>query len=116
MIDLSLNNINNNIYIDNDLEEAIQELDILFNTENTELLGDIDLGVNLEQYLWILTPTIDSIKSYLNEKLMDLQYLQKFQYNLDVDYVGGDIKSEYRITIDIYLENKQKIKKEYIFK
>lgn len=116
MIDLSLKNINNNIYIDDDLEEALQELDILFYTENTELIGDIDFGINLEQYLWILSPAVESIKSYINDKLMNLQYLQKFQYNLDVEYISGDIKSEYRIKIDIYLENKQKIKKEYIFK
>ena len=113
MIDLSLNN---KVYIDDDLDEALQELDVLFNTENTELLGDVNFGVNMEQYLWTLTPTTDSLKQYLNNKLIELKYLQKFQYNLDVKYYVGDYRSIYHIVIDIYLDNKQKIKKEYTFK
>ena len=36
MIDLALTG---DIIIDNELDEALQELDILFNTENTELIG-----------------------------------------------------------------------------
>lgn len=113
MIDLSLTN---NIYINNELDEALQELDILFNTENTELIGDIDVGINMQQYLWTLTPAVTSLKEYLNSKLMTLTYLQKFQYNLDVKYYHDDISSIYHIIIDIYLEDKQKIKKEYTFK
>ena len=113
MIDLSLRN---NLYITDDLDEALQELDILFNTENTELLGDIDVGINMQQYLWTLTPAVDSLKQYLQSKLNDLVYLKKFQYNLDIKHYSDDIGSMYHIIIDIYLENKQKIKKEYKFK
>lgn len=113
MIDLS---IRNNIYNDDDLEEALQELDILFNTENTELLGDINIGINMQPYLWTLTPSTDSLKQYLNSKLMNLTYLQKFQYNLNVKHYNDDIGSMYHVIIDIYINENRKIKKEYKFK
>ena len=113
MIDLS---ISNNIYNDNELDEALQELDILFNTENTELIGDINIGINMQQYLWTLTPSVESLKEYLNSKLMDLTYLKNFQYNLDVKHYNDDIGSMYHIIIDIYINENQKIKKEYKFK
>ena len=70
----------------------------------------------MQQYLWTLTPAVTSLKEYLNSKLIGLTYLQKFQYNLDVKYYNNDINSIYHIIIDIYLEDKTKIKKEYKFK
>ena len=113
MIDLA---IDNRVYINDDLDEALQELDILFNTECTELIGDTDFGVNIEQFLWTLTPMTDSLKSYISNKLRECTYLQKFNYSIDVKYYEGDFRSTYHLIINIYLNNHQKIKKEYNFK
>ena len=113
MIDLALDN---RVYIDNNLDEALQELDILFGTECTELIGDTEFGTTLDQFLWTLTPMTDSLKEYISNKLSKCQYLQTFQYNIDVKYYEGDYKSMYHLTIDIYLDDHKKIKKEYDFR
>lgn len=113
MIDLALNN---KIYINNDLDEALQELDVLFGTECTELIGDTDFGVNIEQFLWTLSPMTDSIKEYISQKLNDCHYLQNFNYNIDVKYYEGDFRSMYHLIINIYLDDNYKIKKEYDFR
>jgi len=113
MIDLALDN---RVYINNTLDEALQELDILFGTECTELIGDTEFGVALDQFLWTLTPMTDSLKEYISSKLSKCQYLQKFQYSIDVKYYEGDYRSMYHLTIDIYLNDQQKIKKEYDFR
>lgn len=113
MLDLALDN---SIYIDDPLAEAIQELDILLNTENTELIGDTQFGLSLDQFLWTLTPTTEAFKKYLQEKLYTLKYLNTFQYNVDVKYYTGEFRSIYHVIIEIYLNNQKKVKKEYEFR
>ena len=113
MIDLALNN---QVYIDNDLNEALQELDILFGTECTELIGDIDFGTNIEQFLWTLSPMSESIKDYISKKMDNCYYLKKFNYNIDVKYYEGDFRSMYHLIISIYIDENHKIKKEYDFR
>ena len=49
MIDLALDG---RVMIRNIMDEAVQELDILFNTDTTELLGYPTYGTNFEQFLW----------------------------------------------------------------
>ena len=113
MIDLA---IDDRIFIENNLEAAIQELDLLFNTENTELIGNVDFGVGLDQFLWTLTPTTDSFRKYIEEKLSKLFYLKFFNYNINVEFLEGEFRSIYKLTIDIYTSDNQKIQKEYEFR
>ena len=113
MIDLA---IDNRVYINNDLDEALQELDVLFDTECTELIGNTEFGVNIEQFLWTLSPMTDSIKNYISNKLHECTYLQKFKYSIDVQYYEGDFRSMYHLIINIYIDDNQKIKKEYDFR
>ena len=47
MIDLALDS---KIFIDTNIDAALQELDLLFNTENTELIGYPEYGTNFEQF------------------------------------------------------------------
>jgi len=113
MIDLA---IDNRVLIENNLDEALQELDLLFNTENTELIGMTDFGVSLDQFLWTLTPTTESFRKYVEDKLSTLFYLKFFNYNVNVEFLEGEYRSIYHLTIDIYLSNNEKIQKEYEFR
>lgn len=113
MLDLA---IDNRIFIDNNLDAAIQELDLLFNTECTELIGNVNFGVSLDQFLWTLTPTTQSLKKYISEKLSTLYYLKFFNYNFDVEFLEGEYRSIYRLKIDIYIDQEHKVKKEYEFR
>ena len=51
MLDLALDT---RIFINNELDAALQELDMIFNTENTELIGYPQYGTNWYQFLWQL--------------------------------------------------------------
>ena len=56
MIDFGLHN---DIAVINDtFQEAIQEIDILFSTHNTELLGDVNYGTNFEQFFCLSLHTL----------------------------------------------------------
>ena len=50
MYDISINS--NNLFVTDKIDAAIQELDLLFNTEPTELIGDVNYGTNWYNYLW----------------------------------------------------------------
>ena len=113
MLDLALDN---KIFVENTLDAAIQELDLLFNTECTELIGNTQYGVSLDQFLWTLTPTTESLKQYISEKLSTLFYLKYFNYNFDVEFLEGEYRSIYRLKIDIYIDQDHKVQKEYEFR
>ena len=113
MLDLA---IDNRIFIDNPLDAAIQELDLLFNTECTELIGNTQYGVSLDQFLWTLTPTTESLRKYISEKLSSLFYLKYFNYNFDVEFLEGEYRSIYRLKIDLYVDQDHKVQKEYEFR
>ena len=66
MVDLALTD---SIFTESKIEEAIQELDILFNTVPTELIGDTTYGSNFLQFLWSLTPMEDSITKYIYDRI-----------------------------------------------
>ena len=65
-LDLSLDN---RIMLNTKLDCAIQELDMLFNTTNTELIGKPEYGTNFEQFLWQLTPSTDELRKYIYQKI-----------------------------------------------
>ena len=57
------------VVVNSYLDLALQELDILFNTRPTELLGHPTFGINFEQFLWTLTPSSDTLERYIKEKI-----------------------------------------------
>lgn len=105
----------------NDLEEAIQEIDILFNTTPTELLGDTNYGVNFYRYLWQLTPSPESLKKYIIEKLTNSAYYYNiFLYYINVTTINLDVNDlAYRVEITIKTDdsdNAKSIRKVYMIR
>jgi len=117
IIDLALDD---RVVISSSLDMAIQELDLLFNTECTELIGNPYFGVSLDQFLWTLTPTTSSLKKYLSDKLAKLHFLNMFKYNLNVEYEKSEEwNSAYNVTVQIWTDrddSSKTIKREYKFK
>lgn len=74
MAQLDLALIGDNLYIEDLFDAAIQELDILMNTEETELLGDPKYGTNFETFLWTLNPMEYEVKEYIDRKINSNTY------------------------------------------
>ena len=116
--DLSLTN---EVFLDDKVDLALQELDILFNTEPTEMLGDTNYGVFLEQFLWDLNPRSSELKEYITKKIEDnTYYVKQFDYEVTVtendgtensENIVGDIlydsNATYIVTIDLYSNTTQ---------
>jgi len=99
MIDLALDN---NIILNTDIECAVQELDILFNTERTELLGYTTYGMNITPYLWTLTPATDSLRTHIENTISEHTYYARiFNPVVNVRYIYGSAETIYIVSITL---------------
>ena len=104
MIDLA---IDSRLYLDTDIDLALQELDILFNTTNTELIGFVDFGTNFEQFLWQMTPSIDELKRYITTKIYaETVYLRRMDIDIDITIDNSDYVSNVYV-VNIKIKNEQ---------
>lgn len=103
MIDLA---IDGRVFIDNDLDAALQELDMLFNTTNCELIGYPKYGSNFEYFLWQLNPSTSTLKQYIEELMSNSYFLAGMQKNIFVDILEGEYRKIYYIRIDLYYKDK----------
>ena len=100
------------------VDAAIQELDILFGTENTELIGDTSYGVNFENFLWKLNPNPGEVREYLNDKIRThTYYCNRLTTEINVDITAGTLRDIYTVKIDIKDSDGESVKvKNYILK
>lgn len=75
MIDFSLNN--NKSQINNDIELLKQQIDILFDTNRTEVLGEENFGTQYDKYLYNLKISNEGLKQIV---LHDLYELELFDF------------------------------------
>lgn len=115
MIDIGLGD---KIIITSTLDAAIQELDILFNTTPTELIGNPNYGVNFLQFLWQTTPSTSILEKYINEKILaSTVYVKALQYDLNVEYLKDEAEACYVVHITLYSNNTDdNISRDYIIK
>lgn len=89
-----------NLINDELVDAAIQELDILFGTEETELLGDYNYGVNFEQFLWQMNPSIGQVNSYVSEKiLLYTNYCRQLNIEVNCEVQMGSLRDIYVVKI-----------------
>ena len=106
MIDISLGS---DIFITNKVDAAVQELDMLFNTENTELIGYSDYGTNWWQYLWSLSPLDSDLEQYVISKIMNTMFVSQFKPKVTVKSEKGVENAIYYIKIELHTDNGETI-------
>jgi len=100
MLDLALDN---RVFLDSKLDCALQEIDMLLNTENTELIGYPDYGTEFESFLWTLTPTTAEIEKYIKEKISNSTYFaSQFNIYVKATFMEGSYRSIYYVQIALY--------------
>jgi len=113
-IDLSLDS---RLFIRNELDAGVQELDLLLNTTNTELINYPQFGTDFEQFLWQLNPAPQAVKKYIDEKIRDCTlYLRKLRVNTSVDVVKGEYRMIYNVIFNISDEEGNNIQRKYQFR
>ena len=103
MLDLA---IDNRVFIYDIIDAAIQEIDLLFNTTNTELIGYTDYGTNWMQFLWVLNPSITELENYIYNKLNDTYFVRQLDYQVNVAVnEDSEVNASYIVSIDLHTVN-----------
>lgn len=106
MLDISLNS---DIFVKDKLDAAIQELDMIFNTENTELIGYPTYGTNWWTYLWELTSLESDLQKYIEDKIAETFFLSQYITVVEVQFVRGTENSIYYVKITIKNNNGEEL-------
>ena len=76
MLDLALDD---RIFLNDPIDCAVQELDLILNTNCTELIGYTEYGTNFEQFLWEMAPSTEEVKNYIRIKLWNTYFLKNYR-------------------------------------
>ena len=107
--------VDERIILMNPVDCALQEIDILFNTVNTELIGDPQYGTNFEQFLWELAPSDEAVERYIRQKI-DTQtyYMSKLNYDVHVSSEPGSVRDIFHV--EISLDQDDAHRREFVIK
>lgn len=101
MIDFNISTeISDNIILNNKLQLVLQQIDLLFDTEVNDVLGDTSFGSNYDRYLYTVGISNYALESKI---LSDIKKLDLMGLNVDVSVslVEGSIRDIAFIDIKI---------------
>lgn len=109
--------IDNRVFLEDRVDAGVQELDMLFNTVNTELLGYPEYGTNFEQYLWDMTPSPQSLKSYIQNKInTQTMIMRELDYNVEVSVISGTARQIYLVQVVVQKDDDSYVVRKYELK
>lgn len=101
MIDFSLSNkLTNDPIVNNDLIYVLQQIDLLFNTDKGDVLGDTGFGTNYDRYLYTLGVSNASLENKIMNDLNQLD-LCGFTTSVNVTIVEGTVRDIAYINITL---------------
>lgn len=82
MVDFSLYKKSGTATINTEVDLLIQQIDLLFDTTPTEVLGDENYGTKYDKYLYDLKLSADNLKTII---ISDINQLNLMGWNFDVE-------------------------------
>ena len=78
---------------DDEIEVIVQKLEMILFTNKGEVLGDTNIGCNLEYYLWQTRITTGNLKSKVEEQISTyIPELIVLGYTLDIQLFEGTLR------------------------
>lgn len=113
-IDIGL--YSDNLLLTRDFDIFVQEIDILFSTTPTEILGLPFCGVDWDSYVWDLTLSPNRISSDIKALISVYTTMsQKFKYDVNCEILFGSNSDIILLTLDLWDEEDTLYKKTYKF-
>ena len=93
--------------ITDELDLLLQELDILFNTDENEVLGNSQMGLGLERYLGKYTINNFQLRTLIINKIQENCFMaEKFNVDVEVNFVNGRDASDI-LFVDVIVSNQR---------
>ena len=78
---------------DDEVEVIVQKLEMILFTNKGEVLGDVNIGANLEYYLWQTNVTSGNLKNKVEEQISTyIPELINLGYTFSVDLYEGTLR------------------------
>ena len=78
---------------DDEIEVIVQKLEMILFTNKGEVLGDVNIGANLEYYLWQTRITTGNLKNKIQEQIVTyIPELINLGYTLDLILYEGTLR------------------------
>jgi hypothetical protein len=78
---------------DDEIEVIVQKLEMILFTNKGEVLGNLDIGANLEYYLWQTRVTTGNLKNKVEEQIITyIPELIAIGYTFDVQLFEGTLR------------------------
>lgn len=88
MVDFSMYKKSGSPTLNYEVDLLIQQVDILFDTTPTEVLGDENFGTDYDKYLYDTRLSADNLKMIVEQDLMNLN-LMGWRYDVEVYLLQG---------------------------
>jgi phage baseplate assembly protein W len=92
---------------DDEFQQFLQLIEMLLTTKKGEVLGNPELGCNLEQFLWNDQISSSSVKTEIMTQILSYgsDYGYRISYDIDVNFIAGPITDS--ILVDVYIEDQK---------
>jgi hypothetical protein len=92
---------------DDMFQQFLQLIEMLLTTKKGEVLGNPDLGCNLEQFLWNDQITSSSVKREIMTQILSYgsDYGNSIPYDVEVNFISGEITDS--ILVDIFINDEK---------
>lgn len=92
----------NRIIEDDEIEVMVQKLEMILFTTKGEVLGDLNIGVNLEYYLWQTRITSGNLKSKIAEQISSyIPELDVIGYSFNLELFEGTLRDILYLNFEI---------------
>lgn len=88
MVDFSLYKKSGQATVNTEVDLILQQVDMLFDTTPTEVLGEENFGTMYDKYLYEMKLSSDNLQSIISSDLNDLN-LMGWDYNVEVYLLQG---------------------------
>ena len=90
--------VSDKIIEDDDIEVIVQKLEMILYTNKGDVLGDENMGANLEYYLWQTNVTTGTLKNIIDEQIQTyIPELLALGYNFDLYLYEGTVQDILRL-------------------
>lgn len=98
-------NYNSNLIItDTELAEIVNKIEVVLFTNKGDFIGDLNLGANLEFYLWQTRVSAEFIKNIIQEQFDEyIPELKKYKNSINISITEGTISDI--LFVDIFIND-----------